>query len=209
MIDARSIATNPHGFGPLNPLGIAVHHTVTQMSATASETDERTHLATINSYHLSEGFGGIGYHVVVFPSGHVYQVGDLDHARAHVKDRNDHLIGIACVGDFTITKPSALTLSGLDAALTAVDPGRLLAVKGHEDWAPTYDPTACPGSLLSYYDGAYPERASTPSDGPNAIDAAHALHVAYTGYVRNDPSLVSERDREALKQLSMWYDLQP
>lgn len=120
--------------------GIAVHH-----SATSRETT----VEAVARFHVDgNGWAGIGYHFVI-RRGHVYYVGDIDTARAHVSGRNHELIGICVMGTFTDANPApedttALRdlIAGLDAYLS-----RALPVDGHGGWAMSGHGTACPGRL--------------------------------------------------------------
>lgn len=147
VIDARSVVTNPGGWAPLGKvIGIAIHHTVTTISPLASEDEEIAHIKAIDSYHVRQGWYGIGYHYLVFPSGRLYHVGDG--ARAHVANRNHELVGIAFVGDLSERLPSALEIAVAGAAVGLVWNrfGAGLEVRGHKQWV--VDPawaTSCPG----------------------------------------------------------------
>lgn len=112
------------------------------MSASASVADELRHIDGINRWHLNvrEFAMGIGYHVLVFPSGRAYQVGVYDAQRAHVKNKNHLYIGLAFVGTFTARRaPSSKMLKA--AAQVIVDSGRPV-IGSHK--SEQFD-TACPG----------------------------------------------------------------
>jgi hypothetical protein len=153
ILDARAVVTNPAGRYQLDParvIGIAIHHTVTWAGAPDGYAPERAaefeHISDIDVYHRDKGWGGFGYHLVVFPSGNVYLCGDLTGARAHVASRNHELIGIALVGDFTNFPPGPRQFAGAIYAVAYVldaYPGR--PVRGHRDWALPEYPTSCPG----------------------------------------------------------------
>ncbi len=154
MIDARDKVTNPAGRFKIDPkrlIGIALHHSVSgdYLTHQSSEADEIGQLQAIDRYHVSEGFGGIGYHLAAFASGRVYQTGDLDGARAHVANRNQELIGIVAIGTFTDRLPDRPQINALFEAIAFVDAfvGRTLTVKGHRDWAVEGQGTLCPGRI--------------------------------------------------------------
>ena len=88
---------------------------------------------------------GIGYWYLVFPSGTVYQVGSLEVQRASVSGENDHIIGVALVGDFTEITPTDAALEAIHALRVAVvEPllGRILPVQPHR----FHTQTSCPGN---------------------------------------------------------------
>lgn len=158
MIDARAYVTNPQGRYKVpwsDVIGIAVHHSVTWLGAEArvgaTQGDELAHIREIDAYHVSQGWGGFGYHIAVFPSGRVYLCGDLDGARAHVASRNHELRGIVLIGDFSQEDPTQLQLRGavIGIAGVRVAAGRDLPVAGHRTWALPQYPTSCPGDRLA------------------------------------------------------------
>lgn len=101
-LNAEPIITNPHGWHDMaHVIGIAIHHTVTLWQAPGlTPAQERAHIAVIDRYHASKGWGGFRYHLIAFRSGRVYLCGDLRRSRAHVRGRNLSLIGVAAAGRF-------------------------------------------------------------------------------------------------------------
>ena len=154
LIDARSQLTAPEGRFRVDRsslVGIAVHHSVSGDALTerATEADEVVHLLAIDRYHVDQGFGGIGYHLAVFASGRVYQLGSFEGARAHVAGRNHELLGVVAIGTFTGRPPGQLQRIGLQEAVTSLRQyaGRPLPVRGHDAWALAGQGTLCPGRL--------------------------------------------------------------
>ena len=76
---------------------LVIHHTVTKHEATAQD---------IALLHKTRGWAGIGYHFVITKDGVVHYVGDVGTARANVLNKNEQVIGISLVGDFTKHNPS-------------------------------------------------------------------------------------------------------
>lgn len=136
----------------LNPMGsierITVHHEgwtpvyFTGMDDTAArmESIRRSHLERMNS-------GDIGYHLVIDRAGRLWQGRDLAYQGAHVREHNPKNIGIMCLGNFDLQRPSDAQLASLRQAL-----GKLAAayrvrperVFSHQELMPT----ACPGKDL-------------------------------------------------------------
>lgn len=122
---------------------VVMHHT--------AGPDNQT-CANIANYHVnSRGWGGIGYHFVIYRDGTINYVGDLGTARANVKDMNEKVTGVCLVGDFTKKLPSdeqitsahelcKFLLFDLKAQFPNLDGWNSLV--GHQDLSPT----ACPGS---------------------------------------------------------------
>jgi len=179
----------------LDPIGIAIHHTVTRMRPDASEAQERTHIKIIDQYHLDQGFGGFGYHAIVFPSGRSYECGNIDLARAHVAQRNHQLIGVALVGDFSNSLPEILQLEELGNVLNAIDPSETLPIHGHKHWAVAGWGTECPGALHDYDFGRLRHAPGIPPFTPSLNQIAHALAFAYTGYYLGKPDTLQGTDR--------------
>lgn len=136
ILNAQASVTNPDGRGLLAPVGVAVHHSVTDIGAGASEEQERRHIEAIDRYHVQVGYGGFAYHLAVFPSGRVYLTGELDGMRAHVEKRNHELIGIVAIGTFTTDLPKQPQLEAIIEGIRYVreQTGKTLLVKGHNSW---------------------------------------------------------------------------
>ncbi len=145
---------------------IAIHHSVTPTpSATATEADELAILDAIHRYHVSRGFGGIGYHLCVFPSGRVYLVSRLSQWGANVGRNNNHIRGICFIGTFVDILPSSQHLiAGAEAVfyIDVYEKARDLC-SPHSKWTST----ACPSRvaekvLLLNGRSLYPPDVSDP-----------------------------------------------
>lgn len=146
IIDARNLVTKPEGNKPQSPaslIGFAVHHTVGG-NEVYSEDKERGIIAAIDAQHVSQGYGGFGYHYIVFASGRAYWCGEGQ--RAHVAQRNHELRGVALHGTFTSTLPGEAQWAGLrEILLYERATFGNLPIKGHKEWALPGEGTACPG----------------------------------------------------------------
>lgn len=160
-------------YGRLDParlVGIAVHHSASPVDTTPE---------AIARHHVDgNGWAGIGYHLVI-RRGHVYYVGALDTARAHVADRNHELVGICVTGDYSTTDPAPADTTALRDVIGAIDAylGRALPVDGHLGWATPGHGTACPGRLLVTARSIRPSTAPGP-DLAALRAAAAAEHEA-------------------------------
>jgi hypothetical protein len=153
-IDARNVVTAPEGRFRLarqRLIGIALHHSVSgdYLPQGASQAQERAHIRAIDRYHVEQGYGGFGYHLAAFASGRLYQLGDLDAARAHVAGCNHELLGIVAIGTFTTVLPGKPQMEALadGIRLLRASAGAHLPAKGHSAWALPGQGTACPGLL--------------------------------------------------------------
>lgn len=147
ILDATNEVTNPSGNRPQDPaqvIGIAIHHTVGN-NAVQSEVDERATIRAIDRMHVTQGFGGFGYHYIVFPSGRAYHCGEG--MRAHVAGRNHELRGVVMSGTFVSELPTDAAMEGLREVLITeafIAP----VIKGHREWALPGEGTACPGIIV-------------------------------------------------------------
>lgn len=206
MLDARNEVTHSDSYKTLNPIGIAIHHTASRGNPDMSEDNERSVIRAIDAYHLAQGYGGFGYHAIVFQSGRSYICGDPEKSRAHVAHRNHELIGIAAHGDFTSEKPTPRLLQALTTTIRELDPDGSLTIDGHTQWALPGNGTLCPGDLIqALRDFDASSLISNPNQPP-ALEVAHALHFAYTGYWRQDKYLLHPRDLDILNRVTRWYN---
>lgn len=156
MIDARSQFVLPAGRKPNSPanlIGIAVHHSVTHtLPAAATEDQERSALRNVERYHIeSAGFGLFAYHFATFPSGRIYQVGNVLGQRSHVAGRNHELVGIVNMGTFTDSMPGPKQLAAVGEGIRYIrrEVGKYLPAKGHGIWALPGQGTACAGGPMN------------------------------------------------------------
>jgi len=118
---------------------LVIHHSVTSDDATPND------LALL---HKARGWGGIGYHFVITNNGDVYYVGDVGTARANVLNKNEKVLGICMIGDFTKHLPtdeqikSAHLLCKFMINTVAFPISSWDQVVGHKD----LQATQCPGS---------------------------------------------------------------
>lgn len=131
---------------------ITVHHeggakpnydvTVAAVSAT---------LRKIQSGHNQRmNAGDIGYHFIIDRQGRIWQGRDLQFQGAHVKAHNPHNIGIMCLGNFELQKPTAAQVETLTRLCSALMQGYKITpnnVFAHRDLGNSL----CPGKFLYPY----------------------------------------------------------
>lgn len=205
MIDATNEVTFATSGMRLNPIGIAVHHTVTRMKEDATEDQERAHIRAIDAYHLSQWEIGFGYHAILFPSGRAYWCGDPAWGRAHVARRNHELMGLAVVGDFRTQIASPALLQRLEETLAEMDLEKKLPIAGHQQWNLPGENTECPAGILEQLDRYHANNEQPPLERWWPVDFGHVLPVAYVGFLNSNKAALSERDKKALDFLAMWY----
>lgn len=131
--------------GPeVSHIGWVIHHTVTSVSL--EEPNERRTIDSIDKYHKERrGFHvGVGYHVLVFPSGRAYRVGLPNTMRAHIGKLNHKYAGLAFVGTFRPMKPP--TTAALKTARKVIADSGIPLSGGHRDLTISGSGyTVCPG----------------------------------------------------------------
>lgn len=127
---------------------ITVHHEgwiPVHFTDTAS-TVER--LRTIQRVHVEDrGWADIGYHFVIDRAGRVWQARDVRYQGAHVRNHNEHNVGVMVLGNFEKQQPSSAQLQQLVVTLRSLmNQYRvpLNRVYTHQE----LNPTACPGRFL-------------------------------------------------------------
>jgi len=90
-----------HEGAPDNP----VYFTDTRTVAERIELDRQA--------HLERGWGDIGYHYIIDRAGRIWEGRPIQYQGAHVRDNNEHNIGVMCMGNFDIQQPSEAQLSSL------------------------------------------------------------------------------------------------
>lgn len=131
---------------------ISFHHSVTtNLSVNATEAQEIAILDAFHNYHKSLGFGGIGYHLCVFPSGRIYLTCKLTQWGASVGGHNNHEIGVCLVGTWTSTLPGQQQRVGGALAVDYVDKflKRKVKLLGHKQYS-GHASNACPGRIMEF-----------------------------------------------------------
>lgn len=141
---------------------VVIHHSVTP-GKEQTEEDELATLGAIWSYHLPKGFGGIGYHAVIFPSGRVYLTGRAEEVRAHVEGQNFDTYGVCLVGTFMQAPPPGAQLAAARRFVGELryGLGRALPLLGHQDLMQT----ECPGSTWPDWRGLLEQAPNLTSAG--------------------------------------------
>lgn len=159
---------------PRNPYNLSIvdsisfHHSVTaNLSPNATEAQEIGVLDAFHNYHKSLGFGGIGYHLCVFPSGRIYLTCRLTQWGANVGGQNNHEIGICLVGTWTSVLPGQQQRVGGALAVDYVDKflKRKVKLLGHNQY-PGHASNTCPGRIREFLPSL---RSLIPAPAPTGI----------------------------------------
>lgn len=150
---ARSVwtRTGPN-VGDTNPMGgvsrITVHHDGMTPFTNTSQLAAAQRLENIRRSHVSSnGWADIGYHYVVDPGGRVWEARPVSLQGAHVKDNNEHNLGVMMMGNYDEQSPTGAAAQALDefvAALMRKYRVPVSRVYTHQE----IRPTACPGRSL-------------------------------------------------------------
>jgi hypothetical protein len=150
----RAGVARPSEINPMNGVSrITVHHDGLPPVALRSAADVARRLEQIRVGHISrrpEPFADIGYHFVIDPMGRVWEGRSVRYQGAHVKDNNEHNLGILVLGNFNEQRPSPQALASLDR-FVAQQMARYNVPLGRVYTHQELRPTACPGHSLQAY----------------------------------------------------------
>lgn len=135
-----------------------IHHSVTSEAIGATDSEELDVLRAIHTYHRNKGWPGIGYHLVIMPSGRMYATGGIEDIRYHASVANPYSWGVCLIGDFTDHQPSNHQLEAARLVINEMSYGlgKQLRIQGHfelNDIMPQEDRTACPGKMWDFWKG--------------------------------------------------------
>lgn len=137
--------------GPMNGVTrITIHHDAVAATGLTTQTAVMARLEQHRANHRKANWADIGYHYIVDPSGRIWEGRPAYLTGAHVKDQNEHNLGIMCLGDFEKHSPTAAQLAALDqfvgqmARTHRVPIGRVFT---HQELGKTL----CPGRNLQRY----------------------------------------------------------
>jgi N-acetylmuramoyl-L-alanine amidase len=114
-----------------------------------SVEDERKFLELIEDGHENKGWNGIGYHIIIMPSGRVWYSNRWKQQinGAHCKGHNNNTIGICMFGNMMLDEPTdeqtvslAMTIHGINLAIK-----KKLPISFHRH----YTNTRCPGENIN------------------------------------------------------------
>lgn len=134
---------------PMNGISkITIHHEGWTAVDFTDRTTTSQRIETIRSVHVRDrGWADIGYHYVIDRAGRVWEGRPIQFQGAHVKENNEHNLGILVLGNFQKQAPSSEQLKSLYETTAQlqryyrVQPGM---VRSHQE----INPTTCPGKNL-------------------------------------------------------------
>lgn len=142
-----------HGVGKAIPGDLSlvlIHHTAgPDLPPDATEQREKDVVRGIEKQHVeANGWQGIGYNWLIFPSGRVYEGRGWRRQGAHCPGKNSVSVGVSFVMNSELHEP---TPKAIQACKELIAMGIManhikvgFEVKGHRD----FDDTKCPGAKL-------------------------------------------------------------
>ncbi|HZW09346.1 MAG TPA: peptidoglycan recognition family protein [Phycisphaerales bacterium] len=136
---------------PMNGISrITVHHDGMNAFTSTSQAAAAQRLESIRRSHVSaNGWADIGYHYVIDPAGRVWEARPVNLQGAHVKDNNEHNLGVMVMGNYDQQSPTGASTKALDDFVSAMMRKYRVPVSRvytHQE----IRPTACPGRSLQY-----------------------------------------------------------
>lgn len=127
---------------------ITIHHSGWDVINYDDYDQTRKHLEKIRKYHVKERhWADIGYHYIIDRGGRIWQARPIHFQGAHVKQHNEHNMGIVLMGNFDRQRPTGLQYQSLTAALTYFQRAYQIPVK-HVYTHQELNKTECPGVRL-------------------------------------------------------------
>jgi hypothetical protein len=137
---------------------VTIHHSAkyTREIGSPTEANVADAIRDIQTVHMRDrGWGDIGYHFVIDPTGRIWQGRLLDWQGAHAQGSNNvSNIGICLLGDFDHERPDPRALDALERLTDALCERHHIArsrIYGHQKFAPT----ECPGDALMAWIARY------------------------------------------------------
>jgi len=127
---------------------ITMHHDGFPFATTF--TDYNSAAARMEHYrrgHRGRGWADIGYHYVLDPGGRLWEARDIQYQGAHVKDHNEHNLGIMIMGNYNLQYPTDVQLTALRDAVSYFRRKYNVsqrAIFTHRELGPT----SCPGNNM-------------------------------------------------------------
>ncbi len=128
---------------------ITIHHEGMKTAVLFSDYERtKQRMELIRSSHTKHRrWADIGYHFVVDRAGRVWEGRPIRYQGAHVRDNNEHNVGLMLLGNFNLQRPTDAQLESMGAMvryLRATYRVSLRRVYTHKE----IRPTSCPGRYL-------------------------------------------------------------
>ena len=108
-------------------------------------------LEQIRQIHTRDkNWADIGYHLVIDRAGRIWECRPMCYQGAHVRDQNEHNLGIMCLGNFDRQSPTRVQLASLHRTLADFR-HRLRIPAANVFTHQEINPTRCPGAALQQH----------------------------------------------------------
>ena len=125
---------------PALKAGVQHHTAMPTLPAKASVEEEKERMRQIQQGHLNNGWTDIGYHLVIFPSGRIYEGRPSSAVGAHTLGYNTGYAGWSLDGNYDVSKPTKAAIKSCHRAREILGVADK-PLYGHYQ----LNPTACPG----------------------------------------------------------------
>ena len=138
---------------------ITIHHDAMDAAGFRSASDAKRRLSDIHRIHTdNNGWADIGYHYAIDPMGNIWSARPVNLQGAHVRDWNEHNLGIMLMGNFMYEQPTPRALASLQS-LVQSESARYRVSAARVGTHRELGNTACPGDRLqAEIDGARARR---------------------------------------------------
>lgn len=126
---------------------ITIHHDAMPSAGFRSVADAKGRLNDILRAHRNNGWADIGYHYAIDPLGNVWAARPVQLQGAHVRDWNEHNLGIMLMGNFMYERPTSQALAAL-RGLVQSQSARYRVPAARISTHRELGNTACPGDNL-------------------------------------------------------------
>lgn len=145
----------------------------------------------IHSWHLNNGWAGIGYHFLVRSNGSVHRGRPIDTVGAHTYGENYNSIGVCFEGNFedeTMSEAQKKAGAELVTYIRKLYPS-ITTVAKHKD----YNATACPGKNFPFdYIAKGAQEETIPAESTKAdTGTTTALKAGQSVTLKNEPLYIS------------------
>lgn len=123
--------------------GVQHHTAMPTLPAKATVEQEKERMRALQQIHLNNGWTDLGYALVVFPSGRIYEGRPARYVGAHTLGHNTGYAGWALDGNYDTSKPTKAALKACHRAREILGVADKPLFGHHE-----LNPTACPGKNL-------------------------------------------------------------
>ncbi|HYC79184.1 MAG TPA: peptidoglycan recognition family protein, partial [Planctomycetota bacterium] len=141
------------------PTLVTIHHTADKKIPGADYQDNLRQMQAYQNGHQARGWADVGYHFVIDKAGRIWEGRPLHLKGAHAgsNEANEHNVGVALIGNFEKTDPTAKQTEALEdlvlwlCAEYGIPDRRVYTHHQIKDWPGVRGATNCPGKRFAPY----------------------------------------------------------